>query len=187
VRRRPEVGALALAAVLSGCAGHQLTPLPVPVRAAETTVQPSSAAASPTASPAASPAPSPTTSRSSRPPAGVTPDAPAITIPPRSTSRTPEPKPTTAAPPSSCDEAVLVDLDLQNTELALVPSMCFHIGGVLRLHSIGPGLVEATPEALRDYRYEAAVVTLRFLRPGTVTVTIPQDTQTYTIEVVVIS
>lgn len=184
MRRRPEAVALALIALLSGCAGNQLAPLPVPVRAAETTSQPSSATA---AASSPSPSSSPATTRSSRPPASVIPDAPAIKIPPRPTTGTPSPKPTTSAPPSSCDEAVLVDLDLQNTELALVPSMCFHIGGVLRMHSIGPGLVEATPESLRDYRYEAAVVTLRFLRPGTVTVTIPQDTQTYTIEVVVIS
>jgi len=181
VRRRPEAVALALTALLSGCAGNQLAPLPVPARAAQTTAQPSSAPASPALSP------SPATTRSSRPPAGVVPDAPAITLPPQPTTSAPKPKPTTSAPSSSCDEAVLVDLDLQNTELALVPSMCFHIGGVLRMHSIGPGLVEATPESLRDYRYEAAVVTLRFLRPGTVTVTILQDTQTYTIEVVVIT
>ena len=35
--------------------------------------------------------------------------------------------------------------------------------------------------------YEAGVVDLRFVRPGTVTVTIPQDEQTYTITVVVVS
>jgi hypothetical protein len=35
--------------------------------------------------------------------------------------------------------------------------------------------------------YEAGVVDLRFVRPGTVTVSIPQDEQTYTITVVVVS
>ena len=35
--------------------------------------------------------------------------------------------------------------------------------------------------------YEAGVVDLRFVRPGTATVTIPQEDQTHTITVVVIS
>ena len=37
------------------------------------------------------------------------------------------------------------------------------------------------------YTYEAAVVRLRFLRPGTVTVTIPRDDKVHTITVVVIA
>ena len=37
------------------------------------------------------------------------------------------------------------------------------------------------------YTYEAAVVRLRFLRPGTVTVTVPQDDGPHVIPVVVIS
>ena len=44
----------------------------------------------------------------------------------------------------------------------------------------GPCAVESHQQT-----YEAAVVDVRFVRPGTVTVTIPQDEQTYTIEVVV--
>jgi hypothetical protein len=101
------------------------------------------------------------------------------------TTKPAPPRPTATAAESTCYGAVRHDLDLQNTELALIKSMCFHTGGTLRLHSIGPGLVTATPGSLVSSSYEAAVVDLRFLRPGTVTVTIPQDSQTYTIEVVV--
>ena len=50
---------------------------------------------------------------------------------------------------------------------------------------IGPGLVTAEPESLVSRYYEAGVEDIRFVRPGTVTVTIPQDTETHTITVVV--
>jgi len=97
------------------------------------------------------------------------------------------PKPTTTKPTGTCYGAVRYDLDLHNTVLDLVKSMCFHTGGVLRLQGIGPGLVTATPESLVSRSYEGGVVDLRFVRPGTVTVTIPQDERTYTITVVVVS
>ena len=71
--------------------------------------------------------------------------------------------------------------------LDLVTSMCFRAGGVLRLRGIGPGLVTAAPEGLTASGYEAGVVSLRFLRPGTVTVTVPQDDGPHTITVVVIA
>jgi len=96
------------------------------------------------------------------------------------------PAPTSTKPTGSCYGAVRHDLDLHNTVLDLVKSMCFHTGGVLRLQGIGPGLVTATPGSLVSQSYEAGVVDLRFVRPGTVTVTIPQDQQTYTITVVVV-
>jgi hypothetical protein len=104
----------------------------------------------------------------------------------------PPPRPATAGPTSTkptgtCFGAVRHDLDLRNTVLDLVTSMCFHTGGVLRLQGIGPGLVNATPGSLVSQSYEAGVVDLRFVRPGTVTVTIPQDEQTHTITVVVVS
>jgi hypothetical protein len=79
------------------------------------------------------------------------------------------------------------DLDLRETELALVRSMCFHVGAILRLQGIGPGLVTAEPESLVTRSYEAGVQDIRFVRPGTVTVTIPQEEQTHTITVVVIT
>ena len=96
-------------------------------------------------------------------------------------------KPTSTKPSGTCYGAVRHDLDLHNTVLDLVKSMCFHTGGILRLQGIGPGLVTATPRSLVSQSYEAGVVDLRFVRPGTVTVTIPQDEQTYTITVVVVS
>ncbi|MEU4222501.1 hypothetical protein [Actinoplanes sp. NPDC026623] len=77
-------------------------------------------------------------------------------------------------------------LDLQSTEIELIRSMCFHIGGTLRLQGIGPGLVTATPERLVSQSYEAGVVDVRFVRAGTVTVTVPQEEQTYEIMVVVV-
>jgi hypothetical protein len=103
------------------------------------------------------------------------------------TARPAPPKPTASKPTGTCYGAVRHDLDLHNTVLDLVKSMCFHTGGILRLQGIGPGLVTATPESLVSRSYEAGVVDLRFVRPGTVTVTIPQDEQTYTITVVVVS
>ena len=87
---------------------------------------------------------------------------------------------------TACLGAVRYEIDLQQTELDLITSLCFRVGGVLRLRSIGPGLVTATPADLVAQSYEAGVVDLRFLRPGTVTVGIPQEDRTHTIEVVVI-
>jgi hypothetical protein len=96
------------------------------------------------------------------------------------------PTPTSTAPTGTCLGTVRYDLDLRNTALELVKSMCFRAGGVLRLQGIGPGLVTAAPGSLVSQSYEGGVVDLRFVRPGTVTVTIPQDEQTYTITIVVV-
>ncbi|WP_246278301.1 hypothetical protein [Phytohabitans rumicis] len=81
--------------------------------------------------------------------------------------------------------AIRYDVDLQNTELALLKSMCFATGAVLRLQGIGPGLVTVEPASLVSQSYEAGVVDIRFVRRGTVTVNIPQDEQTYTVTVVI--
>jgi len=149
---------------LAACGGAD--PIrPLPVEAAEPGGE--RASPSPTAS-AGTPA-APTTSASK----------PAVVRPKH--TKTPRPTPT-----STCLGAVRYDLDLRNTELALVRSMCFHTGGVLRLQGIGPGLVTATPTALVSPNYEGGVQDLRFIDDGTVTVTIPQDDKTYTIKVVVI-
>ena len=111
-------------------------------------------------------------------------------VPTRTRSRTPGPAPSppvSTAPTSTCLGAVRYDLDLTITELALVKSMCFHTGGVLRLQGIGPGLVTSEPAALVSQSYAGGVVDIRFVRAGTVTVTIPREDQTYTITVVVVS
>jgi hypothetical protein len=178
VRGRPLVVACTLALVpVTGCGAQPLSPLPV-----QGTPPPVGASAPPT--------PGSTT------PSGLAAAPPPTTRPrttrtrttrPRTTYPTAPPQPTT---PSASSSPVCIadryDLNLQETVLDVETSMCFHTGGVLRMFSIGPGLVTAVPESLRAMSYEAAVVDIRFLRPGTVTVTVPQDEQTYTIEVTVI-
>jgi len=174
VRGRPLAVACTLALVpVTGCGAEPLSPLPV-----QGTLPPVGASAPPTPG--------------STPPPGVAAAPPSTTPPrttrPRTTSPTAPSQPTTPSASSSpvCT-ADRYDLNLQETVLDPVTSMCFHTGGVLRIFNIGPGLVTAVPESLRALSYEAGVVDIRFLRPGTVTVTVPQDERTYTIEVVVIA
>lgn len=182
VRRLAAVVAAALmTAPVTACAGEPLAPLPV--QAAPTTpatATPATGAATPSAA-------------ASRPPVTTTPKPPpSIRRTARATTATtvrPTTRATTAPPssrPSTCFGAVRYDLDLQNTVLDLLPSMCFRAGGVLRLQGIGPGLVTAAPAGLTSQTYAGGVVDLRFLRPGTVTVTVPQDDGPHIITVVVI-
>jgi hypothetical protein len=162
--------ALALAPLAAACGSPDtVSPLPVRTAVAPGSGLPSAApAASTTASPGAAP-----TQRGR--PAGAP------------TAKRPPGRPATSPPgaPSSCHGAVRYDLDLHNTELALVTSMCFKAGGVLRLQGIGPGLVTVTPDTLTSSSYEAGVQDIRFVRRGTVDVRIPQDEQVYTITVVI--
>jgi hypothetical protein len=177
--RRPTIhqiaaaGALALITVvpLAAC-GSTDSLKPLPAEAAEANSAPASPSA--TAPPRTSLAPTTRLPQTAQPPPAVS-----RPKPPKTT------RPTTTKPTGTCLGAVRYDLDLQNTVLDLVRSMCFHTGGVLRLQGIGPGLVTATPTRLVSQNYEGGVVDLRFVRSGTVTVTIPQDEQTYTITVVV--
>lgn len=178
-RHIAAAGALALIATvpMAACGGRSVSPLPVQAADDDRVAAPSQASS--------------TDPRASSPvgssPPGVA-SAPTGAGPTKTKTVKPDPtRPTSTRPVSSCLGAVRYDLDLRNTVLDLVKSLCFHTGGVLRLQGIGPGLVTATPESLRAYSYEAGVVDLRFLRPGTVTVTIPQDEKTYTIHVVVIN
>jgi hypothetical protein len=168
IRHLTAAGAIALIATvpLAACADRSVSPRPV--EAAES------------ASPA--PATGPPSSAATSASGGA---AQATRPKPVRTRTTTTTRPATTAP-SDC-RAGRYNLDLQNTELALIKSMCFRTGGILRMKNIGPGLVTATPERLVSQSYEAAVVDLRFVRPGTVTVTIPLDEQTYTITVVVVS
>jgi hypothetical protein len=179
VRHIAAAGAVALIATvpMAACGGRSVSPLPAHAADDDRVAAPSQAS---------SPDPGASFPVGSSPP-GVA-SAPAGARPAKTkTVKLAPPTPTSTRPVSSCLGAVRYDLDLRNTVLDLVKSLCFHSGGVLRLQGIGPGLVTATPESLRAYSYEAGVVDLRFLRPGTVTVTIPQDEKTYTIHVVVIS
>ncbi|MFE9957839.1 hypothetical protein [Micromonospora sp. NPDC005299] len=173
--RPAALAALAVLAVLAGvpaCAERPVSPLPVrPPGPAASTV----AAAPPTSTaPALEPS---TATLSSRRPAP----------PPSTRSRTPRPAPSAPTTlPGACLGAVRYDLVLAETELALVKSLCFGTGGVLRIQGIGPGLVTVDREDLVSRSYEAGVVDIRFVRTGTVVVTIPQDGRTYPITVVVV-
>jgi len=162
--------AAALLLILAGCAGEPLAPLPV-----QATGPPTSAASAPSREAATPPA---------TPPATV----PATRTTVRTTTPKDRPATPTAVPSDGavCLGAVRYDLNLQETVLDLVTSMCFSAGGVLRLQGIGPGLVTAEPADLVAQSYEAGVEDLRFLRPGTVTVRVPQNDRIHTIEVVVI-
>jgi hypothetical protein len=173
IRQTAAAATLALlAAPLAACGADPVAPLPAEAAppAATATANPSLFAPSgASASPDASPP------RSAAPPPAVRPTKPTST------------RPTSTKAPSTCLGAVRYDLDVQNTVLDLVRSMCFHTGGVLRLKGIGPGLVTSRPTSVVSQSYEAGVVDLRFIRAGTATVTIPQNEQTHTITVVVVS
>jgi hypothetical protein len=177
VRSLAAVGALALIGIapVAACGSQTLNPLPVPAASAEPADTTARSAGAPSASASVAHSPPPATGR-------TTPRRPVQTKPVRPTTA----EPPTSEPSRSCYGAIRFDLDLQNTELELIKSMCFRAGGVLRLQGIGPGLVTATPTSLVSSSYAGGVVDLRFLRPGTVTVTIPQEEKTYTITVVVI-
>jgi hypothetical protein len=171
IRHIAAAGALALIAIapLTACGADSVSPLPVQAAEAE---------------PAATASPTTTTTPSAESPPAVA-KPPAGLRPAHTKTGKPSPPRPTTTRPSTCLGAVRYDLDLHNNELALVGPMCFHTGGKLRLQGIGPGLVDWTPRSLAAHNYAGGVVDLTFIRPGTVTVTIPQDGQVYTITVVV--
>lgn len=178
-RQIAAAGALALIATipLTACGDPSVSPRPAEAAENETVAAPNLA---PATTPSASGRAGKAEPDVARQPAGRGPAKTHTTWPNSS-------KPTATNPTGTCYGAVRHDLDLRNTVLDLVKSMCFHTGGVLRLQGIGPGQVNATPGSLVSQSYEAGVVDLRFIRPGTVTVTIPQEEHTYTITVVVVS
>ncbi|WP_431919708.1 hypothetical protein [Micromonospora wenchangensis] len=159
---------------VTGCAAPVA---PLPVRPSSVTP------ATPTGVPPATVAPTP--SGPAPPTVGALPTraAPAPSTP----DRTPGTRPPATSPrPSACLGPVRYDLVLADTELALVTSLCLGVGGVLRLQGIGPGEVTVDREDLVDRNYEAGVVDVRFLRAGTVGVTIPYEGTTYLVTVVVV-
>lgn len=170
IPRLVTVGALALIALLpaAACGSEPVSPLPIRSGAAT----PSQPASAPTVV---------STPQANAPPEVRNP--PANQRPKTQRPQTSTPPPTTST--STCRGAERYDIDLQNTELALHTSMCFATGGVLRLQGIGPGLVTVEPDSLVARSYEGGVVDIRFLHPGTVTVTIPQNEQDHTIAVVI--
>ncbi|WP_433651728.1 hypothetical protein ACQP2C_04070 [Micromonospora zamorensis] len=172
--RRLLAGGVALVAAVAvaACGADAVAPLPV---------QP---AAESRPSPTPSAIPAPTASPSRPPPTSGRP----IAAPPAPTTArsTPHrPAATSTGPTTSCQGAVRYDLPLAETELELLRSLCFATGAVLRIQGIGPGLVTVDRPELVSQHYEAGVVDIRFVRPGTVDVTIPQQEREHIITVVV--
>lgn len=167
---------LTVVAGLTGCGGERpVSPLPV---------QPPAPVAAGTTTPPGSPAGTPSTSPTPPGPSTVAPPTrrPAPAAPPPTTgrgTRTPSPTP-------ACHGPIRYDIVLAETELELIRSLCFAAGAVLRIQGIGPGLVTVDREDLVSRHYEAGVVDIRFVRTGTVAVTIPKDGREHTITVVVV-
>lgn len=177
---RRAVVVLAATVGVAACGADAVSPLPVqPPGPTRTTPTPSTISTISTTSAV----PTPTGSPSRPPPISARPAAP----PPaptrtRGTPRT-TPPPTDATP--ACQGAVRYDLPLAETEIELLKSLCFATGAVLRIQGIGPGLVTVDRPELVSQQYEAGVVDIRFVRPGTVAVTIPKEDRAHTITVVV--
>ncbi|MEV4825015.1 hypothetical protein [Micromonospora sp. NPDC049274] len=166
---------LTAAVAVAACGADAVAPLPVqPPGPTRSTPTPSAIAATP--APAGSP------SRPPPPTSGRPVAAPPTPTRTRGTPRTTSP-PTAATP--ACQGAVRYDLPLAETEVELLRSLCFATGAVLRIQGIGPGLVTVDRPELVSQQYEAGVVDIRFVRPGTVAVTIPQEGREHTITVVV--
>ncbi|MEU8420540.1 hypothetical protein AB0C15_06670 [Micromonospora sp. NPDC048835] len=173
------VTALAAVAAVAGCGSDAVSPLPV---------QPRGPSPSASMLPSAPPTPSvtPGTSRSpTRPPPAAGRPVPVPPAPTRTRGTTQRPTTPPTTPTSSCQGAVRYDLPVADTELELLRSLCFATGAVLRIQGIGPGLVTVDRPELVSQHYEAGVVDIRFVRPGTVAVTIPKDDRAHTITVVV--
>jgi len=105
------------------------------------------------------------------------------------TASKPAPSPTgpSSAKPgrttSDCLGAVRFEIGTQ--EELQPPSLCFHVGGVLRVTDAGPGEVHATPASRASSNYAAGVTDVRFVRAGTVTVTYPHGSGRWTVTIVV--
>jgi hypothetical protein len=112
------------------------------------------------------------------------------------TASEPTPAPSAAGPshtqpsqaePASTSSACLgaVRFEIGTQEELQPSSLCFHIGGVLRVTDAGPDEVHATPASRASSNYAAGVTDVRFVRPGTVEVTYPHGGGTWTVTVVV--
>jgi len=113
---------------------------------------------------------------------------------PGQSARTPVTAP--AAPPTStaptpgdspaCLGRVVHPVDASGSG-PIPDALCLAAGAVLRLQNVGPGTVSADPPGKVSLRYEAGVIDCRLLAPGTVTVRIAGDGQTYVITVLVVA
>ncbi|MGW1451920.1 hypothetical protein ACWCO3_27135 [Micromonospora sp. NPDC002411] len=170
------VAALAGIVAVAACGSDAVSPLPVQPPGPSPSTSAVASAPTPSGTPGASRSPT-------RPPPAAEPPVPPAPIRTRGTPPRPTLSPTT--PTSSCLGAVRYDLPVADTELELLRSLCFATGAVLRIQGIGPGLVTVDRPELVSQHYEAGVVDIRFVRPGTVAVTIPKDDRAHTITVVV--
>lgn len=179
MRGRLTAGVLAASLAVAGCAAESPVS-PLPIEAATAGAVPSlSAGSSPSATPSATPPEAPSASLRQAAPSRIGGTA---TSSPRPNRTTPAPPSTL---PSSCQGAVVYTIDVATEELALVRGLCLAVGAVLRIEHIGPGEVTTDSPDLVDQHYEAGIVEIRFVRPGTVVVTIPQDGRPYRVPVVV--
>jgi hypothetical protein len=178
MRGRLTAGALAASLAAAGCTAERpVSPLPTEAVTTAISVAPPREALGPSPSPSTSPSPP------SSPPVSPQPTK----RPPSRAHSTPPPTKTTnpTRTTSSCEGAVVHTIDVAKDELALVPSFCLATGAVLRIVNIGPGEVTTDAPDRVDQRYEAGVVEIRFVRTGTVVVTIPQQGQPHDVTVVV--
>ncbi|MEV1158666.1 hypothetical protein AB0J27_25045 [Micromonospora chokoriensis] len=170
------VTALAAIVAVAACGSDAVSPLPVQPPGPSPSTSAVASPPTPSMTPGASRSPT-------RPPSAAEPPVPPAPIRTRGTPPRPTPSPTTTT--SSCLGAVRYDLPVADTELELLRSLCFATGAVLRIQGIGPGLVTVDRPELVSQHYEAGVVDIRFVRPGTVAVTIPKDDRAHTVTVVV--
>ncbi|MFC4017863.1 hypothetical protein ACFOW4_07875 [Micromonospora sp. GCM10011542] len=166
--------AVTLTVAVAACGADAVSPLPV---------QPPGPSGS-TSTPAATPSATATAAPSRVPPTTGRP-VPVPPAPSRTRGTPPRPTPSPTGPTTACQGAVRYDLPLAETELELLTSLCFATGAVLRIQGIGPGLVTVDRPELVSQQYEAGVVDIRFVRAGTVVVTIPQEDRRHAITVVV--
>nr|MDT0661478.1 hypothetical protein [Micromonospora sp. DSM 115978] len=161
------VTALVATVLLSGCTPAPVAPLPVEWPGPTPTP-----AAAPTTAPTITPARPPP--QSARPPTGSNP-----------TSGTPSASTPTPGLSPACLPAVIYPID--GSDPALLPqALCFEVAAILRVRNVGPGLLTALPAELAARNYAAGVHDVRFLGPGTVTVTISGDGGEHRITVLVV-
>jgi eukaryotic-like serine/threonine-protein kinase len=184
-RRAAAAGLVAMTAVLvaalaaDSVAGRGEGPVRAPERVAGPT--PPSTAGPSTGGPSTA---APSVATTTRP--AVVPPPPVRPVETPSLGATVTPSTSASTTPSCFGPEEQVEVDVPETELERLAPMCFAAGGQLRLKNTGPGTVTVEPESpFASVNYEAGV-NIRFLRPGTVTVTIRQEERTDTLTVVII-
>lgn len=173
----------ALGAVLllgTACAAGPVSPLPVdpPQPSSGHAIGPAESRAPTRAPPSTAPLARATRERA-RPPV----DNPTRPVEPTTGASSPQPSPPQGTP--SCRGAERYDLDVSDGAFELEKSMCFAVGGVLRVQNVGPEALSAEPADLVSRSYAGGTVDVRFVRPGTVAITIVGEDSSHTITVVI--